>query len=108
MLIHNAEHIGIAIIDESYKMISHYDGNFYDIYDHLFESFNDDLSYPFLNSIDMYGNAFFNDRQTPKLILELNELANQDKDIEVKRDVEKITDYLSNVKDLTYAHFIGD
>lgn len=64
---------------------------------------------PFLRSIDPYGNTVFNQLQIPRLILELQALAAQTVESDLRENVERVAAFLEASIDIhTCVRFTGD
>jgi len=114
MIINVHEHIGIRLINEQFRVVSDYDGNFRDIYDHYMKKIITTLQdpynpeYPFLTTIDEYDNTFYNWYQVIKLVKELERFAEKDEDVEFKNAVIKVIEYLNTASSLHYIQLMGD
>jgi len=114
MKINEHESILIRLINEQFEVLNYYEGNFRDIYDHYMKKTMTSLKdpynpkYPFLTCIDEYDNTFFNWVQIPKLVQELEKLANEDTDNEFKKAVQNVSEYLNKIQSLQYIQFMGD
>lgn len=105
------QHIGLTIMDEQYHVLKRLDINFADILNRLpfdKEGLLSDVDFPWLSTIDPYGNTFFNHLQVPKLISDLSKCRQSLDDEIAKRALDKAVEVLKTVKSLTYIHFIGD
>ena len=108
------DNIAIALMNEQYKTLSYFKGDFRSVYDHYMDKIMTSLEdpfnpeYPFLTTIDEYDNTFYNWYQVLKLVKELERVAEEDEDIEFKESVTKVIEYLSTASNLEYICFIGD
>jgi len=66
--------INILLEDEGGKIIEKSEANFADIMNEAWELKNFKKNYPWLSSIDQYGNTVFNIHQTSYLTDELNKI----------------------------------
>jgi|GEM_PF-5805135 len=108
MKINTHEHIGVDLVDSELKVVSKYDQNFRNIYDHLARKTYQNSEYPFLSTIDPYSYTLYNALQVPLLVEELQKLASEDEDTELKAAVEKLVEYLETVSVHCFIRFIGD
>jgi hypothetical protein len=98
----------IEIISEQYETLKHFQSDTREVFEILMSKTYGDAEYPFLNSIDEYGNAFFNSLQVPFLINEMLKVAAQFNDKKLDKKIEKIIKHLNKVSQFTYVHFMGE
>lgn len=84
--------------------------NFIHIINDLLKVKDFKTKYVWLSTIDYYGNTFFNVRQVPIVIKELNNLKKEKIDLEVKNMISESVTFLNkvNIKVHTYIKFVGD
>lgn len=79
------QHIGLQLEDEDRKVIETSPSNFADSLSVLYENQDFKTQYPWLSTIDPYGDTVFNGLQIPYVISELNFLISKipSKDTEI-------------------------
>ena len=108
------QHIGIRIENESGGVIANVELNFADVLNLLYSvTKNSDSAtkFPWLSSIDPYGNTTLNYLQVPYLLEELKELSKQLKvgdNNHFKSFYDIFENFISHHEIHTYIKFIGD
>ncbi len=101
------QHIGIKKIDEEDNEIEAIDVNFAEVVNLLWKKPNFQKEYPWLSTIDPYGDTIINRAQAPVILEELKKLQKSIQDDELNSKIEEIKNFLSKI-DLNYIKFIGD
>ena len=98
--------------NEKGEILEHFNINFADIYLYVLEAFPDRYStYPWLEGIDEYGDTFFNFKQIPHVITELEKLRidlRNHKFENLDESIIEVMSILKRVKQHIYIRFIGD
>ena len=108
MRINVHENIQIQLIDFKLRVISSYNENFRHICDHTIEKTWKNPRFPFVGTIDPYSYTMFNSFQTPLLINELQQIADEDDDADFNQAVSELIVYLNKVQTYEFVRFIGD
>ena len=108
MKINTHEYISVDLVNSELEVLSKYDQNFRNICDHFSLKTYQNSDYPFLSTIDPYSYTLYNSLQVPLLVEELQKLASEDEDTELKVAVEKLIEYLEAVSVHCFIRFIGD
>lgn len=108
MRINVHETIQIQLVDFNLNVISNYDHNFRHIYDHVIKRSLNDPRFPFVSTIDPYSYTMYNDLQTPLLIDELQQLADEDLDTDFTKATSELIVYFKKVRPHEFIRFIGD
>lgn len=95
--------INAVITNEKGEVLSSIDGNFAPIVKIAWEAGED--TYPWLTSIDEYGNTYINTRQAVYIIKEIESLHLPS---DLKADTDAIIQILRNLKPHTLVAFFGD
>jgi hypothetical protein len=104
-----AQHIAVSEVDELQKnTIERSDINFAVIQKHLRVQPDYVRIYPWLTTIDEYGNTTFNYLQLPYVVGELKALNAATPSTEIGREIEKLISYLAQKSQGQYILFIGD
>ena len=107
------QHIGIILEDERNNLVERSESNFADILNAFYNKIQYEEAvrkYPWLTSIDPYGNTIFNHLQVPHLIRELDEIKTL-LGPQATAILEKIIIFVSNrvvESEGLYIKFIGD
>lgn len=102
-----AQFIDVQKEEEDGKIIIKSKLNFVFIHNKLWEQNNCQYIYPWLTSINEYGNTVFNELQAPKVINELKILLEKVHDEEIKKYIRELIDFM--ILDIhEYVRFIGD
>jgi hypothetical protein len=105
------QNIGIRKIDERGKVLEESDINFVDIKLALFEirSYtNFQKQYPWISTIDDYGDTYFNILQRPIVIEEFKRAIKEVKEDEIKKIVVRLISFIEGADTHQYIVFIGD
>jgi hypothetical protein len=103
------QHIGIVKLNESGEILEIFDVNFADIVNTLFE-FNENFKkeYPWISTIDPYGDTIFNRIQIPFVLEDLTKLQKDNQKLLKEDFIEKMINSLKKVDTHEYVKFIGD
>lgn len=110
MRINAHENIQIQLVDFNLNVISNYDQNFRDIYDHAIKKSLNNPRFLFFSTIDPYSYTMYNTLQAPLLIDELQQLVDEDEDedIDFAKATSELIAYLKKVRTHEFVRFIGD
>lgn len=103
-----AQNIKIEKIDEYGNTIETTEINFADIVNKLGTIPNPESKYPWILTIDPYGDTILNHVQTPIVIRELEILRGKIEDETTKELIEKLISFLDLSEPHQYIKFIGD
>ena len=95
-------------MDEKYNIIEKTDINFAPAMKLLWSIEECEKKFPFLITIDPYGNTFFNVHQTPRLIQELKQLKQEKIPQEILEEINSSIEFIEKVEQHTFVKFIGD
>lgn len=100
------QHIQLELEDEDRKVIETSAINFSDILGALYEHQDFKIQYPWLSTIDPYGNTVFNRLQIPYIIDELNVLMSKipNKEMSIKDTIS----FIEKISTHQYITFYGD
>jgi hypothetical protein len=103
-----AQHIGCGIVDEEGELLNHSNINFNIIYGYLWTIDPKKEKYPWLISIDEYGDTIFNWKQFPYLISELKNSLNNN-NLEKPKEILELINYINSIQEPhNYLKFFGD
>jgi hypothetical protein len=103
-----AQHIGVIKIDESGETLKDLQLNFAEVNDALTQVPDYESKYPWLSSIDPYGDTIFNVLQAKHVISELNSLKVQD-NIDINADIlNNLITLFEELDTHEYIKFLGD
>lgn len=108
MIINTHENIQVQLVDYNLKIISNFNQNFRNIYDHIIDKSYENPRFPFVSTVDPYSYTMYNSIQTPLLINELQQLINEDDDVDFINATGEFIDYLKKVKVHEFIRFLGD
>lgn len=103
-----AQHIRIIKIDELGEALEDIQVNFADIVNVLEAAYGYKKNYPWIATIDPYGDTIFNRIQMPFVIKDLKKLYQDKKDLLPKDAIDKLIAFLEKVDIHEYIKFIGD
>ncbi len=98
------QHIGVCLEGERGNTLEDSQLNFADILEIAQQREKD---WPWVSSIDPYGDTLFNVHQIPKVIQELNSIRNFVTD-DLKKSIDSTVSFLLKVEQHLYIRFIGD
>jgi hypothetical protein len=103
------QNISIHLEDEAGKVIEEFSINFATVTAFLWKADDAASKYPWLSTIDPYGDTLFNSLQVPFVVKEL-EMLQKDSDEEMGKIISESIKVLRKVENdvHTYIRFIGD
>ena len=103
-----AQHIGIIKINERGEMLERLEINFADVVNVLEEIDSYKDKYPWIGTIDPYGDTIFNRVQIPFVIKDLKKLQKGVRELISKDSIDKLISFLEKFDIHEYIKFIGD
>lgn len=103
-----AQSINIRKITGSDDLVQNFDTNFVPIANYVNQSKEKFAQYPWLSSIDEYGNTVINRLQSVHVIAELQSLLDDSLDEELNQTTNGVVDILKTIGVHEYIKFIGD
>lgn len=104
-----AQHIGIIKINERGEMLERLEINFADVVNVLEEIDSYKDKYPWIGTIDPYGDTIFNHIQIPFVIEDLKKLQKDVRELISEEDsIDKSISFLEKFHAYEYIKFIGD
>ncbi len=103
-----AQHISIQRISEQEKVLSECDVNVAEIINALWQIHNFKEEYPWLSTIDPYGNTYINQPQKQHFLSELTKLALAVEESEITETINGFRLFLSETEVHQYIKLIGD
>ncbi|HZE86739.1 MAG TPA: hypothetical protein VE090_00895 [Methylomirabilota bacterium] len=101
-----AQHIGIEKVNERGEILNNFHVNFAAVVNILEEIDEYQKKYPWIATIDPYGDTIFNRIQIPFVVEDLKKLQ-KDKD-ELTNTINELIDFFEKVDIHEYLKFIGD
>ncbi|MES2668264.1 MAG: hypothetical protein V4644_01050 [Patescibacteria group bacterium] len=101
------QHIGILLENEQGDKIKSSNLNFADVLVWLFGIKEYQIKYPWLSTIDPYGNTVLNSLQVPLIINELK-IFSLEVDEETKKTIELVISFLQDTDQHHYIKLFGD
>lgn len=101
------QNIQINLEDERGNIIESSNINFAEIVEVL-RNYGTEQEYPWLWTIDPYGNTIFNVHQVPKATEELNSLSLKIKDNKMSGKTNEVINFMKKIEQHLYIKFIGD
>lgn len=103
-----AQHIQIIKANEQGEEIERSNTNFAPINKALYQINRYKKKYPWISSIDEYGNTSFNYLQVPYLITELEHFQKEDAAKELIKEIKIILSFIQKISKFEHVKFIGD
>jgi RecA-family ATPase len=103
-----AQHVAIKKIDERGNLMEDCNINFAEVINVLYKQQHFQEEYPWLSTIDPYGNTIINRIQVPFVVKELRKLQEKIQNSEFSSKIKNLTNFLNTVGIHEYAKFIGD
>ncbi len=100
------QHIQLQLEDENRKVIETSVINFADVMTAVYKNKDFKTQYPWLSTIDPYGDTVFNQLQVPYVVNELNMLANQVENNSLH--IQEIVSFIQKVGTGQFITFYGD
>lgn len=101
------QNIQINLENENGQSIEKSNINFADIIAVLWK-YGNEKEYPWLWTIDPYGDTVFNIHQIPKITEELSTLSLKVKDKKIVDEIKDTIDFIKKIEQHLYIKFIGD
>lgn len=102
-----AQHIGIIKVNERGETIDTLEVNFAEVVNILEDIDNSENNYPWITTVDPYGDTIFNRIQIPFVIEDLKTMKNI-QELAQKDDIDKLINFLEGVDIHQYIKFMGD
>ncbi len=102
------QHIGIIEINEQNGIERRSNANFAIINTAITRIDNSKSKFPWLSTIDEYGDTIFNYLQLPHIVNELKEIDKTINDISVKDEIRELLVFIGNTETHKYIKFLGD
>lgn len=103
-----AQYIAIIRINENDEILARSELNFVDIINALWDLDNMEKEYPWLSTVDPYGNTIFNLPQRSLVVEELKKFDKTLNDSNFKKNVKEIINFFENTDTHQYVKLLGD
>ncbi len=101
------QHIALQLETEDGELIERSEVNFADIMSALLRQKNYKTDYPWLSTIDPYGETVFNLYQVPNVLRDMDTLKGS-LSVEMVKDIEQAINLLNRIEHHVYIRFTGD
>ena len=103
-----SQHTTICKEGEGGNILESSQVNFADVINELYKFAGFQTEYPWIATINPYGDTVFNQIQIPLVIADLKKLIERTYDLKLQEDLRTVLSFLSKVDLHEYIRFIGD